>query len=470
MAAPAGRTSAGQGVAFDPDLIRRYDVSGPRYTSYPTAVQFHTGFGPAQYRAAAAAVFEASTGPLSLYVHIPFCASPCFYCGCNKIITRDAAKAEQYLQYLYRELALQAPLFQRARRVEQLHLGGGTPTFLSLEQLEQLLAELSRRFSLTASGDREYSIEIDPRTLLPETLPSLAHMGFNRVSLGVQDFDPDVQRAVNRLQPAEQTLGAIAGARAAGFESVSVDLIYGLPKQTPASFARTLDTIIAARPDRLAVYGYAHMPRLFKPQRHINESELPSPATRIELLGLTVAKLTGAGYVYIGMDHFALPEDKLTQAQREGTLQRNFQGYSTHAGHELVALGVSSIGKLGDAYAQNAKSLNGYYAALDSGELTIQRGIALSADDKLRRAVIQQLMCHGAVDYAAIGTAFEIDFERYFAAELEQLARLEQDGLIELPDTGLRVTPAGRLLLRNVAMVFDAYLPKVAAAAFSKTI
>jgi oxygen-independent coproporphyrinogen-3 oxidase len=272
------------------------------------------------------------------------------------------------------------------------------------------------------------------------------------------------------LQPAEQTLGAIAGARAAGFESVSVDLIYGLPKQTPASFARTLDTIIAARPDRLAVYGYAHMPRLFKPQRHINESELPSPATRIELLGLTVAKLTGAGYVYIGMDHFALPEDKLTQAQREGTLQRNFQGYSTHAGHELVALGVSSIGKLGDAYAQNAKSLNGYYAALDSGELTIQRGIALSADDKLRRAVIQQLMCHGAVDYAAIGTAFEIDFERYFAAELEQLARLEQDGLIELPDTGLRVTPAGRLLLRNVAMVFDAYLPKVAAAAFSKTI
>jgi len=456
-------------VRFDPELIRRYDRNGPRYTSYPTAVQFHTGFDAARYRAAAASVRPA-TGPLSLYVHVPFCASPCFYCGCNKLITRDPVKAQRYLELLEREIELQAPFFNRSRTVEQLHFGGGTPTFLTLTQLTQLLDALRRHFCLTDAAEREYSIEIDPRTLTPESLPALARMGFNRVSLGVQDFDPDVQRAVNRVQSMEQTLLAIDEARACGFVSVSVDLIYGLPKQTLASFARTLDAVAAARPDRVAVYGYAHMPRLFKAQRQIDAAELPSAATRIDLLGLTIQKLTDAGYAYIGMDHFALPDDELARAQRDGTLQRNFQGYSTRADCDLVALGVSAIGKVGDAYAQNAKTLREYYAALEANKLPIQRGVELTADDKVRRAVIQQLMCQGVVRFEAIDAQFGVDFASYFAAEIERLRDMQSDGLVRLTPRTIEVQPAGRLLLRNIAMTFDAYLPATASETFSKAI
>ena len=457
-----------QAVRFDPDLIRRYDRNGPRYTSYPTAVQFHTNFCAEQYRAAAGSGLPAT--PLSLYVHVPFCGSPCFYCGCNKVITRDGTKVERYLNYLYREIELQAPLFNSSRRVEQLHFGGGTPTFLSLAQLRALLGKLTERFSLTTSDDREYSIEIDPRTLAAESLPALAAMGFNRISLGVQDFDPDVQRAVNRVQSTDDTLQAIEDARANGFSSVSVDLIYGLPKQSFASFSRTLDTMVAARPDRLAVYGYAHLPRMFKAQRQIDEADLPSPALRIELLGLTVEKLTAAGYVYIGMDHFALPGDELVRAQRAGSLHRNFQGYSTRAECDLVALGVSSIGKLGDAYSQNAKTLLEYYAALDKCRLPIQRGIELNLDDVVRREVIQRLMCQGLVSFDAVEKRFDLEFDRYFARELKQLGEFVDDGLVSIAERAIRVTSAGRLLLRNIAMAFDAYLPHAAAATYSKAI
>jgi oxygen-independent coproporphyrinogen-3 oxidase len=457
-------------VCFDADLIRRHDRNGPRYTSYPTAVQFHSGFGAAEYRRAAARSNESPHTPLSVYVHVPFCSSPCFYCGCNKIITRDQAKAQRYLTYLYREIAMQAPLFAHGRTVEQLHFGGGTPTFLSLEQLADLLDTLASNFELTGSPKREYSIEIDPRTLTAESLPALARMGFNRLSLGVQDFDPDVQRAVNRVQSIDDTLRAITDARSNGFNSVSVDLIYGLPKQTLISFARTLDTIVQARPDRLAVYGYAHMPRMFKAQRHIYEPDLPTAATRIELLGLTIAKLTHAGYVYIGMDHFALPDDELVRAQSNGTLHRNFQGYSTRAECDLVALGVSSIGKLGNTYSQNAKTLPEYYTAIDIDRLPIQRGITLKQDDLIRREVIQQIMCQGVVDPAKIGGQFGIDFKRYFSVELDQLQTFATDGLVAFSDGMITITPQGRLLLRNIAMVFDAYLPRASQQTFSKAI
>jgi oxygen-independent coproporphyrinogen III oxidase len=432
-------------------------------------VQFQTGFGADQYQHAAAHSNQSSQPALSLYVHVPFCASPCFYCGCNKIITRDAAKAQRYLDYLYREIAMQAPLFAHKRTVEQLHFGGGTPTFLSLTQLSELIDTLAEKFHLTDSATREYSIEIDPRTLTPESLPALARMGFNRLSLGVQDFDPQVQRAVNRVQSVDDTLRAIIDARSNGFNSVSVDLIYGLPKQTIASFTRTLDTVLAARPDRVAVYGYAHMPRMFKAQRQINEPGLPTATTRIELLGLTIEKLTHAGYVYIGMDHFALPDDELVRAQNNGSLHRNFQGYSTRAECDLVALGVSSIGKLGNTYSQNAKTLPEYYAAIDIGRLPVQRGIALSQDDLIRREVIQQIMCQGVLDPLAISRQFNIDFNHYFAMELEQLHTLATDGLVAC-DGKITVTPHGRLLLRNVAMVFDAYLPRAGEQAFSKAI
>ena len=457
-------------VSFDAELIRRYDRNGPRYTSYPTAVQFTPKFGIDDYRRAAVLGNHPPFAPLSLYVHVPFCASPCFYCGCNKIITRDVTKAQHYLGYLYREIAMQGQLFDRSRVVEQLHFGGGTPTFLSLEQLDALLHTIGKSFHLTNAAGREYSIEIDPRTLQPASLPALARMGFNRVSLGVQDFDPDVQLAVNRVQSAEDTLRAIEQARACGFNSVSVDLIYGLSKQTVPSFARTLDTMLQARPDRLAVYGYAHMPRMFKPQRHIHEPDLPTSATRIELLGLTIEKLTGAGYVYIGMDHFALPDDELVRAQANGTLHRNFQGYSTRAECDLVALGVSSIGKLGNTYSQNAKTLPEYYAALDGDRLAVQRGIELNRDDEIRREVIQRIMCQGIVNFAHINAQFAVEFAAYFAAELEQLQGFVDDGLVTQSAESIVVTASGRLLLRNIAMVFDAYLPKAAPTTFSKAI
>ena len=444
---------------FDADLVRRYDRPGPRYTSYPTAIDFHTGFGPDDYRAAAAASNRASDArALSLYVHVPFCRSPCFYCGCNKVITRDHGKARDYLAHLDTEIDLQGALFDRDRTVRQLHFGGGTPTFLDDDELATLLGHLGRAFTLTDAAEREYSIEIDPRTVDAARLARLTAMGFNRVSLGIQDFDPEVQRAVNRVQAAEETLELIAAARRLGIGSLSVDLIYGLPRQTPESFARTLDRLIEARPERLAVYSYAHLPQLFKPQRQIHDHELPSAEDKLALLGLTIERLGQAGYVYIGLDHFALADDELVRAQAAGTLQRNFQGYSTHADTDLVALGVSAISKVGDSYAQNAKTLGTYYRHLEAGQLPIERGIALDAEDRLRRAVIQHLMCATHLDFGDIERAFGIDFEQHFAAELERLGPLLADGLAVRDGAGLRVTERGRLLLRHLAMAFDGRL------------
>jgi oxygen-independent coproporphyrinogen-3 oxidase len=460
-------------IHFDAELIRRYDRSGPRYTSYPTAVQFTDRFGLEEYRAAAlASNADPVPRPLSLYVHIPFCSSPCFYCGCTKVITRNHEKAEAYLLRLHREVELQGQLYDRSREVEQLHFGGGTPTFLTSAEIGRLMEKLGSDFQLSADPGREYSIELDPRTISRETLRDLAGFGFNRCSLGIQDFDPAVQEAVNRIQSVPDTLRLIDEAREFGFGSVSVDLIYGLPKQTPEGFAKTLDTVLSAKPDRFAVYAYAHLPQMFKAQRQLNAEFLPTPDVRLELLGLTIAKLSAAGYVYVGMDHFALPQDELVVAQENGTLHRNFQGYSTRGYCDLIGLGVSSIGKVGDSFAQNLKTLPEYYGALDRGELAVHRGLTLGPDDVIRRDVIQQIMCYGVLDFATTAERHGIDFAAYFASELEALKPLVADGLAEFAAPGLRVLPAGRLLLRHLGMVFDAYLPSVQASQqrFSKAI
>jgi oxygen-independent coproporphyrinogen-3 oxidase len=447
-------------VRFDPDLIRRYDGHGPRYTSYPTAVVFDPGFGLADYqRAAARSNDDPIPKPLSLYLHLPFCQSPCFYCGCTKVITRDRVRGDIYLLRLEQEIALQGALFDRDRSVDQLHLGGGTPTFFDSQQLERLMRSLGEHFALRDDDGREYSIELDPRTVSPEYVERLAGMGFNRASLGVQDFEPRVQQAVNRVQSVDDTLAILQAARRAGFRSLSVDLIYGLPLQTVESFGRTLDIVVAARPDRVAAYSYAHLPTQFKPQTQIDPAQLPSAAVKLELLGLTIERLTRAGYVYIGMDHFALPDDELAVALRDGSLQRNFQGYSTRAGTDLVGMGMSAIGAVGDCFVQLHKSLDTYYGPLDRGELPVWRGHVLTTDDKLRRDVIQGLMCQGVVEFAPLEYRYGMCFARYFSVELERLAPLAEDGLIELAPGRVEVTPAGRLLVRQVAMVFDAYLP-----------
>jgi oxygen-independent coproporphyrinogen III oxidase len=446
-------------IQFDRDLIRHYDGFGPRYTSYPTAAQFRPHFTTDAYRAAALqSNCSQPPSPLSIYVHIPFCASPCFYCGCSKVITRSAGKVEAYLGRLATEIELQGEMFDEGRTVRQLHLGGGTPTFLSAGQLASLLGALRRSFRLSDASDREYSIEIDPRTAGPGSIEALAALGFNRVSLGVQDYDPEVQRAVNRVQSPEETESVIERSRAAGFRSISVDLIYGLPLQTPPRFSVTLDRLIRSRPDRVAVYAYAHLPRMFKAQRRIRESDLPDSEMRLELLGLTIEKLIDAGYDYVGMDHFALPEDELIKARDGGTLHRNFQGYSTHAQCDIVGLGVTAIGHVGETFTQNQKSLADYERAVAAGRLPVHRGLTLTDDDRVRAAVIQELMCYGRVSGGKISQRFHVDFEDYFADELVRLKRLENDGLVRLRADVIDVTPTGRLLLRNVAMVFDAYL------------
>ncbi|MBL6751958.1 MAG: oxygen-independent coproporphyrinogen III oxidase [Nevskia sp.] len=447
-------------------LIRRYDRNGPRYTSYPTAPQFNTGFGVDDYRAAAQRANRLAAGaPLSLYVHIPFCASPCFYCGCTKVITRRPEAAGQYLQRLTREIALQAPLFAAGRSVEQLHFGGGTPTHLSPAQLGGLLDTLGRHFSLSGAAHREFSIEIDPRTLAPGQMAELAALGFNRASFGVQDFDPAVQRAVNREQSEAMVAALMESARAAGLNSLSVDLIYGLPLQTAESFGRTLDQVVRLRPDRISAYSYAHLPERFKAQRRIVTAQLPDAATKLALLRLTTERLLDAGYVHIGMDHFALPGDELARALEAGTLQRNFQGYSTRGGLDLVGLGMSAIGRTADSFSQNARELDAYYALLDAGRLAVQRGILLGKDDQVRRDVIAAVMCSGWLPYAEVEARHGIVFADYFAAELRRLAQFQDDGLVELRPQGLQVTPMGRYLLRAIAMSFDAYLPAAAAQA-----
>jgi oxygen-independent coproporphyrinogen-3 oxidase len=452
-------SSHSQGVRFDADLIQRYDVSGPRYTSYPTSVQFHEGFDSAHYRKhIAISNDELIPAPLSLYVHLPFCHSLCYYCGCNKKVTRNPSQGRDYLKRLAKEIARKAALFDPDREVIQLHFGGGTPTFFDDDQLAQLVRWLRDSYPLDYSAQREFSIEIDPRTVNPQRLQCLAELGFNRISLGVQDTDPEVQQAVNRVQDAHTTLHLLEVAREQGFNSVSIDLIYGLPRQTLRSFAQTLELITRARPDRLAIYNYAHMPHIFRSQRMIKETELPSAETRLELMELTIRHLTAAGYVYIGMDHFALPEDELSRAQRDGHLHRNFQGYSTRCECDLIGLGVSAISKISDCFAQNHKELNSWSAAVDAGALPIWRGLSLNPEDLLRQSLIDSIMCQGRVDFTDYEHRYHIDFTDYFPTEMSRLAQQAADGLIELDEDGLQVTSSGRLLLRHVAMVFDQYL------------
>lgn len=448
-----------QQVVFDATLISRLTQSGPRYTSYPTADRFTGDFSARDYQQAVSHV-RARGGhhPLSLYVHIPFCDTVCYYCGCNKIVTRNKEKASVYLDYLKKEIAMQSKLFADSNHIEQCHFGGGTPTYLSDEQMQDLMDHIRYWFRLSDDEKGEYSIEVDPRSVTPERIHHLRHQGFNRISLGVQDFDPEVQKAVNRIQPKQQTLEIIRAAREAQFRSISIDLIYGLPKQTLVTMEQTLQQVIAANPDRIAVYHYAHLPHLFKPQRRIHEHDLPGSDTKLDMLALCIKKLNQVGYVYIGMDHFAKPDDELTVAQRQGRLHRNFQGYSTHAEADLVACGVSAISSVCQSYSQNVKTLEEYYQALDKDELPIARGYKLTMDDVIRRFIIQMLMCNFELSISSLEQAFPITFKEYFAAELEQLQEFEEMELLTMDDQWISVTLRGRLLIRNICMAFDHHL------------
>ena len=462
-------------LVIDPVLIRKHDVSGPRYTSYPTADRFVEAFGEGclrdrlEERGRGGSLAE----PLSLYVHLPFCDTVCYYCGCNKVVTRDHGKSEKYINYLGREIALTGALLGATRDARpgysQLHWGGGTPTFLSRVEMADLCGLIDAHFRRAPGA--ELSLEVDPRRVEPGRMAFLAQLGFNRLSVGVQDFDARVQQAVHRIQSEAETRRVIEEARASGFRSVNLDLIYGLPLQTLDSFNATLDKVLDISPDRIALYSYAHLPALFKPQRRIHEAELPTPESKLQILTLAIGRLTRAGYVYIGMDHFAKPGDELAVAQGQGRLQRNFQGYSTQAGSDMLGFGVSAIGRVGTSYYQNAKELQAWYDALDAARLPVWRGVELSADDLVRRAVIQSLTCNFSVSLESIELSWLIDFRRYFAAEMEDLRRLVGDGLVELQPDWIVVTPKGRLLVRAVCMVFDRYLrEKRQRASYSKVI
>jgi oxygen-independent coproporphyrinogen-3 oxidase len=450
-------TSTYSDLVFDPQLIRRFDVNGPRYTSYPTADRFIEAFDGEAYRLwLGKRTVGGISRPLSLYVHIPFCNTICYYCACNKIITKDHGRSAKFLKYLAKELAMQAGALEGSRELVQLHFGGGTPTFLSDDEMRRLMDSIRSHFHLVPNG--EYSIEVDPRKVDYPTVALLGELGFNRMSIGVQDFDPDVQQAVNRIQSIEETRNVVEAARANGFKSVSIDLIYGLPKQHVISVNRTLEEIIHLSPDRISLYNYAHLPHVFKPQRRIAEPELPSADAKLQILSLAIRRLTDAGYVYIGMDHFAKPDDELTIAQRQGRLHRNFQGYSTYAECDLLAFGVSAISKVGPTYSQNYRTLDEYYDALDAGRLPVMRGLELTADDLLRRCIIQALMCHFEISIESLEIAHLIDFKSYFAPEIADLREMEKAGLIALDDNWITVLPRGRMLVRAIAMVFDRYL------------
>ena len=444
-------------LVVDPALIRKFGGNGPRYTSYPTADRFVEAFDASAYRHW---LKHRNIGgfarALSLYVHLPFCDTICYYCGCNKIVTRDHSRSATYLDYLRREIAMVSEGIEGERRVSRIHWGGGTPTFLSDAELSVLMQALRSAFSIDPDG--EYAIEVDPRKVGIERVAHLASLGFNRISIGVQDFNPLVQKAVNRVQSVEETRRVIDAARANGFRSVNIDLIYGLPLQGVDGFMRTLDTVIECDPDRIALYSYAHLPGMFKPQRRIAESALPVPDVKLRLLTSAIEHLESAGYVYVGMDHFAKPDDELVIAQRHGRLTRDFQGYSSGGDCDILGFGVSAIGRVGPCYAQNMKTLDAYYGALDQGEVPIMRGIELSADDLARRAVIQALACRFLVSKEAISISHLLDFDSYFSTEIEALRGLEEDGLVDVDDEWIHVTPRGRLLVRRVCMVFDRYL------------
>jgi oxygen-independent coproporphyrinogen-3 oxidase len=445
-------------IELDAQLIRRYGGEGPRYTSYPTAMQFHEALAPDAYEVVVRDSAGAhSNQPLSAYVHIPFCVSPCLYCACNKIITHKLDRIDSYVQRVLKEIALRAEYFNRARPVDQMHFGGGTPSYLPIKSLMEIVESLDSHFGLSKEGARDFSIEVDPRGVDFAKLSAMTQAGFNRISFGVQDFYIGVQRAINRVQPFELVESVYNSARRAGFESINLDLIYGLPRQTPGTFGATLRHVIELRPDRLAVYGYAHMPSMFKAQKRIITNELPNAAERIALLQLAMEMLTTAGYVYIGMDHFALPTDGLSLAQQNGTLHRSFQGYTTHAKRDLVALGVSAIGHIGDLYLQNLKTLKDYDAAVDRGVLPTLRGVHISAEDRVRAEIIQQIMCLGYIDICRIETQFGVVFSEHFGAEMSRLQGMESDGLVTLSAERVELTATGRFLMRNVAMVFDEY-------------
>ena len=444
-------------LVIDPELIRKYDVSGPRYTSYPTADRFVPAFGEGTYQHWLARRNAGGMDqPLSVYVHLPFCNTVCYYCACNKVVTRDRSKSARYIAYLAKEIGLVGSVLTGNRRISQMHWGGGTPTFLAREEMRTLCNAINAQFY--RSADCECSIEVDPRSVEPGMMAFLSELGFNRVSIGVQDFDPAVQKAVHRIQTESETRRVIEESRAAGFRSVNLDLIYGLPKQTLASFDTTIDRVLGLDPDRIALYSYAHLPHRFKPQRSIAAAELPSADTKLQILTLAIGRLTSAGYLYIGMDHFAKPGNDLEVAQREGRLQRNFQGYSTRAECDMLGFGVSAIGRVGPIYSQNRKDLDGYYAALDDGHLPVAGGIVLTQDDLARRAVIQALACQFRLSFDSIERTCPMDFRNYFAPELRELNNLEQDGLVKVRPECIEVTAKGRLLVRIVCMVFDRHL------------
>lgn len=445
-------------AGIDADLLRRFDVAGPRYTSYPTADRFVEAFGKTEYIQALEQRKEMVGGsaPLSVYVHIPFCESVCYYCACNKVITKHHERAGEYLVALRKEIELTLRHLDRQPQVSQMHFGGGSPTFLSDAELEALMGDLRQAFRLQPGA--EVSIEVDPRTVNAERLAHLRKIGFNRLSFGVQDFDPDVQKAVHRVQSHDSVVALMREARVLGFESINVDLIYGLPLQTSTSFARTVAQVAALKPDRIALYGYAHLPQRFKPQRRIDAAELPQAGDKIQMLAGAISGFLSNGYSYIGMDHFALSTDSLAVAKRQGRLHRNFQGYSTQPDCDLIGLGVSSIGRVGATYSQSVKTLPEYYDALRHDELPTARGLALNRDDLVRRAVIMALMCQGRVEFESIELAHLVDFKRYFAAELEKLHALAETGMVEIEPGAIQVTALGWYFVRAVALVFDRYL------------
>ncbi len=456
------------------DLIRRYNVSGPRYTSYPTALQFAPYTEAAFKEVVKSSMLSAKRSnnkgeDLSIYVHIPFCATLCYYCACNKIVTKKREPAAEYLALLKQELALVAPLF-KGRMVSQLHWGGGTPTFFDDDQLIELMIALKAAFDFRSDREGEFGIEIDPRTVDAERVGYLRRCGFNRLSFGIQDFNPVVQKAVNRIQTYAQTEEILNAARDNGFESISVDLIYGLPHQSVFTFDETLKQIIDLRPDRVSIFNYAHLPERFSPQKRILVSDLPAPNEKLEILSLCIERLTGAGYVYIGMDHFALPDDELAIAQKEGTLHRNFQGYSTYADCDLLALGVTGISHIGDSYSQNVKDLETYREKLQAGSIPVEKGVLIDQDDLIRKAVINALICQFELTFATIENTFDIDFQAYFAQELDTLKLMAADGLLVISSGQIKVQESGRLLIRNICMVFDRYISSGGTQAFSRAI
>ncbi|MGI2027509.1 oxygen-independent coproporphyrinogen III oxidase [Endozoicomonas acroporae] len=443
---------------WDKDLIHRYNHSGPRYTSYPTAVQFDGSFDIEKYHHNAYSSARAIK-PLSLYFHIPFCSHVCYYCACNKIVTKHRGRANSYLEYLFREIEMQAALYSQEQRVEQLHFGGGTPTFLSRDQMTDLMGHIRQHFQLTQSDTADYSIELDPREVDWPMMGTLRDLGFNRISMGVQDLNPKVQQAVNRVQPESMIQSILDASRVMAFRSVHMDLIYGLPFQTTNSFMDTIDRVVDMAPDRLSLFNYAHLPHRFKPQRRINEQDLPAPEVKLDILHQATEKLLDQGYIYIGMDHFALPDDELAIAREEGTLHRNFQGYTTHGHCDLIGMGVSAISQVGDTYIQNSTDEARYCAMINEQQLPVVRGLKMTADDKVRQAVITQLICHFKLNFSDIEQRFDIQFRDYFRDELARLEPMRADGLVSLNSDGLlEVLPKGTLLIRNICMQFDHYL------------